>query len=230
MPGGRLIVVSGTGTGIGKTHFCEALLGAMGKAHRLVVGIKPVETGISGCDMSDADRLAAASSFHVKHSAYVFRAPLSPHLAAREECAAPIRLEAIVSMVEMVRIRAEMTVVELAGGLFTPLSDILFNADVLSCLRPDVSLLVAPDRLGALHDVLSTSRAADAVPAVIHGIVLVTPAAPDTSTGRNQLELQRFLPRAQITTVPRRAVRDLVSDPSVVGLAAWTEGALPDLA
>jgi dethiobiotin synthase len=200
--------------------------------NRRVVGVKPVETGtvetgIPGGDLSDSDRLARASSFHVKHSAYTFRAPLSPHLAAREEGAAPVRLDVIVSMVEEMRSKADVTVVELAGGLFTPLSDVLVNADLLSSLEPDMSLLVAPDRLGVLHEVLSTSRAALGVPAVIHGIVLVAPAVPDASTGRNQTELQRFLPETRVMTIPRRTVHGLVNEPSVVRLAAWAAGAMP---
>ncbi|HEV3190403.1 MAG TPA: dethiobiotin synthase, partial [Polyangiaceae bacterium] len=186
----RLAAVSGTGTGIGKTHFCEAILCAMTAAGRVVVGLKPVETGLDEVDLSDADRLARASSFHVKQAGYAFGVPLSPHLAARE-AGEPIRADVIVSMVEKVRPNADVTVVELAGGLFTPLSDTLVNADVLSSLKPDTSLLVAPDRLGVLHDVLSTSRAARTVLAVIHGIVLVTPAVPDASTGRNLSELQQ---------------------------------------
>jgi dethiobiotin synthetase len=127
-------------------------------------------------------------------------------------------------MVEKVRAKADVTVVELAGGLFTPLSNRLVNADILSALQPDTSLLVAPDRLGVLHEVLSTFRAARAVPAPIHGVVLVTPATPDSSTGRNLAELHYFLPSLQIITIPRRAVHELANDPSVRRLAAWIAG------
>jgi dethiobiotin synthetase len=200
---------------------------AMARARRVVIGLKPVETGVAELDLSDADRLARASSFHVKHSAYAFGASLSPHLAAREAGAEPIRADVIVSMVEKVRPKADVTVVELAGGLFTPLSGSLVNADVLCSLQPDTSLLVAPDRLGVLHEVLSTSRAARAVPAAIHGIVLVTPAVPDASTGRNLSELQSFLPSLRIITIPRGAVHELANDPSVVRLAAWIAGEGP---
>ncbi len=227
MVDGRLVVVSGTGTGIGKTHFCEAILCAMAGTRRVVIGLKPVETGVAELDLSDADRLARASSFHVKHSAYKFGAPLSPHLAAREAGGEPIRAEVIVSMVEEVRRKADVTLVELAGGLFTPLSTSLVNADVLSSLQPDTSLLVAPDRLGVLHEVLSTSQAALAVSAAIHGIVLVTPALPDASTGRNQTELQAFFPSLRIITLPRGAVHELANAPSVVRLAAWIAGEGP---
>jgi len=223
MVAGRLVVVSGTGTGIGKTHFCEAILCALAGAGRLVVGLKPVETGLAEVDLSDADRLARASSFHVKQPAYGFGAPLSPHLAARE-AGEPIRADVIVAMVEKVRPNTDVTLVELAGGLFTPLSSTLVNADVLTSLQANTSLLVAPDRLGVLHDVLSTFRAARAAPATLDGIVLVTPAVPDASTGRNLSELRYFLPSLPIITIPRRAVHELANDPSVLRLAAWIAG------
>ena len=81
-----LIVVTGTGTGIGKTHIAEAILRAWAR-HRpgaRLIGLKPIESGVSVGAVTDSGRLAAASTFHVKQSGYALSAPLSPHLAARQ--------------------------------------------------------------------------------------------------------------------------------------------------
>ncbi|MEO6420572.1 MAG: AAA family ATPase, partial [Polyangiaceae bacterium] len=62
---GRVVLVTGTGTGIGKTHVaCQlvALAGGRGTA----CGFKPIETGVTG-EGADVAALRAVSTFHVKH-------------------------------------------------------------------------------------------------------------------------------------------------------------------
>src|SRR6202142_1681773 len=78
---GRMVVIGGTGTSIGKTQFAEAVLYAWRETAR-VVGLKPVESGVVDRSRSDAARLAAASSFHVKQGGYAFGCPPFPPLAA----------------------------------------------------------------------------------------------------------------------------------------------------
>ena len=99
--------------------------------------------------------------------------------------------------------------------------DELVNADVAQLLQPDRMLLVAPDRLGVLHDVLATLRAAAAIPLRIDGIVLVEPAQPDSSTGSNADELQRLQGVPVVLSLGRGTVDDLCRDPQVAGLARW---------
>ena len=83
---------------------------------------------------------------------------MSPHLASREE-ARPIDLDRIRKRADEIASDVEVLFVEGAGGLFTPLSDSITNADLWRSLMPAVVLLVAPDRLGVLHDVYATQRA-----------------------------------------------------------------------
>ena len=210
---GRLVLVTGTGTGIGKTHFAEALLLRWGRSAR-VAGVKPIESGVDGRSLSDAQRLAAASTFHVKQSGHAFSAPLSPHLAARDEGIA-IRLEVVATSIAQARELAEGLVVELPGGLFTPLDDWTFNADLARMLAPDAVLFVAPDRLGVLHDVTAATRAAATVALSIAGIVLVAPESPDPSTGRNAAELGRLIPVPVLALLPRGTPSELADMPDI---------------
>jgi dethiobiotin synthetase len=209
MPG-RLIVVSGTGTAIGKTHLAEALLIAWQRAGLRVVGFKPVESGASGADdpQSDGARLARASSFHVKHMRTVFPEPLSPHLCARLH-GLPITVDPFVSAATAGRTQADAAVLELPGGLFSPLGPALLNADVAAALTPDVLVLVAPDRLGVLHEVVSTVRAASAMSLPIHAAALIEPEHPDASTGLNATELGDLAPGLLVVTLPRAPARQL---------------------
>jgi dethiobiotin synthetase len=208
MSAGRLIVVAGTGTGIGKTHFSEALLIALSEIYPRVAGVKPIETGMGEATVSDASRLERVSSFHVKHFGYVFAEPVSPHLAARESDT-PIRLDVLVRLIQAAQANADVLLVELPGGLFTPLSDTEVNADLVRALVPDITLLVAPDRLGVLHEVLSTHRAAATAAVDLHGIVLMEPERADSSTGLNAGELGRILEVPVVANVSRGRPHDL---------------------
>jgi dethiobiotin synthetase len=214
---GRLVVITGTGTSIGKTQVAEALILAWRtRSAGPVIGLKPIESGVRGRDKTDEARLNEVSSFHVKHSPYRLAAALSPHLAARDE-GITIRLEKIAAFVDRGRQQADL-VVELPGGLFTPLADDLFIADLIVALAPDRVMLVAPDRLGVLHDVVATVRAAATKSAQIDGIVLVVADRRDESTGRNADEITRFAGIPVWAVIPRGSPADLSHLPMVQSL------------
>ncbi|HEY8042259.1 MAG TPA: dethiobiotin synthase [Polyangiaceae bacterium] len=199
---GRLVVVSGTGTGIGKTHFAEALLRALAPGGRRVLGVKPIESGVTDPATSDAGRLDAASSFHVKHFGHALSEPVSPHLAARN-AGIGLVLDPLAAAIADLRPLVDVLLVELPGGLFTPLTERVLNADLAARLAPDLLLLVAPDRLGVLHDTMAACRAAAAIPLRIDGLVLVAPAEPDPSTSTNAAELALFALPPVWATLPR---------------------------
>lgn len=187
---GRLVVVTGVGTEVGKTTLAVSLVRCLAAAGVQVAGYKPVESGLMPGVAGDAAALDGASTFHVKPSPlYAFVAPISPHLAA-ERCGVPIDLPPIVAAVEEARSRVEVVVVELAGGLFTPLGPQDDNAYLLAALRPDEALLVVPDALGALHHARAAAIAAEARGLERLHLVLVAPAKPDASTGTNEAALR----------------------------------------
>lgn len=216
-----LIVVTGTGTGIGKTHFTAALVACWarlleeaGVERPQIAGLKPVESGVVPGAVSDIATLEQASTFHVKRfpAPYMLARPVSPHLAAAAE-GRTIELEVVRAYVAEVRDVTDGVAVELPGGLFSPLAAGLDNAAAAGALHPDALLLVAVDRLGVLHDVGAASRAAAAGGLALTGIVLVAPEVADASTGTNAAELAvvcslpvlASLPRTDVATLSRRA-------------------------
>jgi dethiobiotin synthetase len=214
---GRLVVVAGTGTEIGKTHVSEALLLSLGAQGRRAAGIKPVESGV-GEGVSDAGRLAGASTFHVKHAAVALTEPVSPHRAARL-AGLTLDIPSIADAILPLRADLDVLLAELPGGLFTPLSEHAVNADLAARLHPDTLLLVAPDRLGVLHDVLAVLRASAAMSLAITGIVLVAPPKPDRSTGTNAEELARIIATPVLATLRRAAPSALAADEQVRAIA-----------
>ncbi|GAC1572200.1 MAG: hypothetical protein NVS3B20_24070 [Polyangiales bacterium] len=83
--------------------------------------------------------------------------------------------------------------IETAGGLYSPLDDDgSTNGDLLRALLPRTSLLVAPNRLGVLHDVGAVRRAA-ALDGLRLDAVLLSSCSlwVDGSTAHNENELRR---------------------------------------
>lgn len=214
-----ILFVTGTGTGIGKTHLSEALLLRAGR-ERSVLGYKPIESGcLPGDATSDHARLAAASSFHVKHlPEYCFGAPVSPHLAAKLE-GRPIDLNATAARVHGIAREVEILLVELAGGLYSPLDGRFTNADFLRLVQSQEpatrTLLVAPDRLGVLHDLGATLRAAASEGVIVHGIALSMPATIDPSTGTNGREMNALTAVPVLGTVERAPPSELANAAAV---------------
>ncbi len=218
---GRLLLVCGTGTGIGKTHFSTALLRRAARDYN-AAGFKPIESGCGPWDpASDHAQLAAASTFHVKHApAYCLAAPVSPHLAARQE-GKGIELPRIVERTTRISEQHDVLLVELAGGLFSPLSESALNVDLVRELQhagpKTATILVAPNRLGVLHDIGATSRAAAASNITLDGIVLNASAESDLSSQSNPGEIPIFSSVPLLGTIARRPV-ELLEDCAEINL------------
>ena len=211
------VVVLGCGTGVGKTRLSVALLRALAARGLPALGLKPIESGIerelgtaAPPVASDAAALARAGSAQTQlpHPLYALRDPISPHLAARD-AGLEIELGAVATWVTEAEGQAEprlepgatavtplvasdralWTVVETAGGVFSPLAPGLANFDLARMLEPATWVLVAADALGVLHDVSATTKAMRAGGREPDHLVLSGAREPDASTGRNAAEL-----------------------------------------
>jgi len=199
------VIVIGTGTEIGKTHVTECLLvharsrGVRSRAY------KPIATGVAElCE--DTERHAKACDAPYAHPTFAYRRPVSPHLAAREE-GRPIDLDVIRKRADEMASDVDLLLVEGAGGLFTPLGDSITNIDLVRSLMPAIVLLVAPDRLGVLHDVHATKRASQGRDVgLLHAVVLSAPSTPDESSNSNAQELERLGLGPVAGTFPRASV------------------------
>ena len=199
------VVVLGCGTGVGKTRVSVALLRALSARGLPALGLKPIESGVSRAESdltppvgSDAAQLSAAGTFQtpLPHPLYALREPISPHLAARrsgvdlsigQSAAWVANAEALASRV--LPRSAVFTVVESAGGVFSPLGPNISNFDLARALDPAIWVLVAADALGVLHDVSSTLKAMRSCGRAPNHLVLSAAREPDASTGSNAPEL-----------------------------------------
>lgn len=192
-------LVLGTGTEIGKTYVTCLLAEAWNQANGTTLAVKPVESGVRGV-AEDAARLSQVATMG-DVPCCALPEPISPHLAARK-VGVSIELEDLVEFVQVAEGRLEgfaqpLSIVETAGGVFSPLSDTTTNFDLARALDPAVWVLVCPNALGVLHDVQAALRA------MVHRLpdllVFSESRAPDASTLSNVQEcLGVVLPQVRL--------------------------------
>lgn len=156
--------VTGTDTGVGKTHASVALLYRLRAAGLRAVGMKPVASGCERTDEGwrneDALRLRAASAPTPAYdilNPYALPSPTAPSLAAAE-VGVRIDLAHLVASYRRLAAQADAVVVEGVGGWAAPLDRGLEQADLVRTLRLPVVLVVGL-RLGCLSHARLTARA-----------------------------------------------------------------------
>lgn len=156
--------ITGTDTGVGKTHVALALIRALVRDGRRVAAMKPVAAGAThepeGLRNDDALQLAAAANVIAPYEAvnpYCLVSPVSPHIGAEEEGIVidPARIRA---EFEKLAAQADCVVVEGAGGWLAPISATQTMEAVAKALDLPVVLVVGL-RLGCLSHALLTAQA-----------------------------------------------------------------------
>jgi dethiobiotin synthetase len=148
----------------------------------------------------DARASREPAAFHVKRPLYGFADPVSPHLAALRS---GVRFDFGAIRRWVGEHSQTLTFIETAGGLFSPLGHATTNVDLVQALLPAVVLLVAPDRLGVLHDVAATVGLASARRRPIDAVLLSAPEQADASTGTNAEALTTLEIALPLAVFPR---------------------------
>ncbi len=186
----RTIVITGTGTGVGKTVL-TAMLAARLHARGLgVAALKPICSG--GRD--DARLLHRALRGTVplhEINPWHFRRPLAPLLAARQE-RQTVTLREIAAHVRGVARRFEIVLVEGAGGLLSPLGEGFSTRELIGALGAE-ALVVGRNELGAVNHVRLTLEALPPLIANHARVVLVQPRHASAASRGNAALLQEFI-------------------------------------
>jgi len=144
----RTVLVTGSDTGVGKTHATAALARLLAATGARVAVVKPVETGQPA--ERDAERARRLSSEAVKAETWhSFPDALAPSTAAAR-AGGSIVFDDIVA-----RLRAkadcDWLLVEGAGGVATPIDGKRDWADLAASIEADAVIVVVADRLGAIN-------------------------------------------------------------------------------
>lgn len=156
--------VTGTDTGVGKTHVaCKLIADYVAQGYQ-VIGMKPVAAGCELVDgiwvNEDILKLEAASNVQAPReltNPYSFKEPIAPHIAA-EMAAVKIEIAVIKSAFEELKKLADIVIVEGAGGFLVPLNDKQTMADLVAALDIPIILVVGM-KLGCINHSLLTLEA-----------------------------------------------------------------------
>lgn len=193
----RGLFITGTDTGVGKTHIACEIVRELNAAGHFVGAFKPACSGAmidrAGCPhWDDIERLADALGHDVPVDQLCpqrFLAPLAPPIAARQE-GRTVDLDAIQRGLESWRAECEIVVVEGAGGLLCPLTDDLTMADLAAQLGFPL-LIVSRLGLGTINHTLLTVEVARQRGLSVAGILFnePTPTTADVSAATNADEV-----------------------------------------
>ncbi len=196
------LFVTGTDTGVGKTHVAACIARSLAVGGVRVGVYKPAASGCARVDgeltSHDAVMLWKAAGCPGDLAAVCpqrFAAPLAPPLAARAE-GREIDATLLRTGLQYWLDRADLVLVEGAGGLMSPLTDTEFVADLADDFGFPL-LVVAANALGVINQTLQTliTAATFRDGLEIAGVVLNHPRPPspdDASIATNRAELQRL--------------------------------------
>ncbi len=153
--------IAGTDTDCGKTQITLALLAYFQRQNLTTLGLKPIAAGINQYHKNDdAEQLNQASSIILDYKTtnpYLFNEPISPHIAAANE-GKNINLNDLKDWLKPLKEKANMVLVEGAGGWYAPISDENTMADIVIQNQLPVILVVGL-KLGCLNHALLTVEA-----------------------------------------------------------------------
>jgi dethiobiotin synthetase len=211
------IFITGTDTGVGKTHASVSLVKALVK-HGLRVGVmKPIASGSDrtpeGLRNSDAMALAEASNVQVPYATlnpYCFEPAISPHIAA-EEAGICADLTLIRTNFDKIRSQADFTVVEGAGGWFAPISKTASMSDLPKALDIPVVLVVGV-RLGCLNHARLSKEAIEASGLELAGWVANSIDPALERAAENLATLERILGSTPLALFPFASANQPATD------------------
>lgn len=187
------LLVTGTGTGVGKTTVAAAVAALAGARGERVVVVKPAQTGEPDVGGGDIAEVLRRSPTAVGVELVRYPDPLSPAAAARRSGRPALTRAGCLGAVQRAGADAELVLVEGAGGLLVHYDDDGFTmADVAVELGLRV-LLVTTAGLGTLNATALTLEAMERRGLGLHGLVIgAWPAAPDLAARSNVDDLARL--------------------------------------
>jgi dethiobiotin synthetase len=195
----RIWFITGSDTGVGKTVLTCLLARWLRHRGFRVAALKPLCSGGRG----DARQLFAALDATLPLDAinpWHFRAPLAPLLAARRE-KRRVRAAEVIAHIRQVARRFDITLVEGAGGLLSPMGEGFDSRDLIIALRAR-ALIVCPNRLGAVNQARLVWEALPKTLARTAHVVLVEPRRASDASQTNPALLMEFLGTERIHVIP----------------------------
>jgi dethiobiotin synthetase len=201
-----VLVVTGTGTGVGKTVVTAAVAALAAARGSRVAVVKPAQTGVGADepgDLADVRRLAGVTDLHELAR---YPDPLSPAAAARQSGLDPLDLGSAAVLIRELADERDLVLVEGAGGLLVRYDEEGATvADLAHELAADVLVVVDP-WLGTLNHTALTLEAMAHRGLALAGVVIgAWPAEPDLACRSNVRDLETLAARPLAGALPAGA-------------------------
>ncbi|MER5434988.1 dethiobiotin synthase [Streptomyces sp. NPDC002588] len=185
-----ILVITGTGTEIGKTVTTAAVAACALAAGRTVAVLKAAQTGVRPGEPGDAEEVARLAGTVTTAECARYPDPLAPATAARRAGLAPVRPYDVVEAARKLAAEHDLVLVEGAGGLLVRFDEAGGTlADAAQALRAPV-LVVASAGLGTLNTTELTARELRSRGVELLGVVIGGwPDSPDLAMRCNVTDL-----------------------------------------
>ncbi|MGK5695609.1 dethiobiotin synthase [Streptomyces sp. URMC 128] len=198
-----VLVITGTGTEVGKTVVTAAVAATALASGRSVAVLKAAQTGVRPDEPGDAAEVARLAGAVTTAELARYPEPLAPATAARRAGRAPVHPQEVAEAAAKLATEHDLVLVEGAGGLlvrFDPAGGTL--ADAARLLSAPV-LVVASAGLGTLNTTELTARELRSRGLDPTGIVIGSwPAAPDLAARCNLADLPDVAGAPLLGSVP----------------------------
>lgn len=195
----RIIFVSGTDTGVGKTIVTASLVWYLRNTGMRTLGMKPFCSGTRD-DVKLLQEVQQNELTEAEVNPFYFPEAVAPLVAARTH-GQKITLAEAVRPIRAVQKKCDFLIIEGSGGLLVPLGEDFLVADLIGALKCDV-VVVARNRLGTInHTLLTVERAKNLWPISIK-VVLMDCGDRDDSTKTNLEILRELLAPIRVVEYP----------------------------
>lgn len=221
---GRILLVTGTGTGVGKTIVSAAISCLAQKSGKSVAVVKPGQTGVQGDDVGDIDDVKRLAGVCDAHEFIRYPDPISPAAAARVSGMPTIVMRDAAEQVKQLAETHDLVLIEGAGGLlveYNPERETVADLARLTGAEVVVSVLA---ELGTLNQTALTIEALQHRGLPLAGVVIGRwPKRPGMVEMNNIVDLETITGRPLSGAIRERAAH--LSKPEF--LAAADSGLAP---
>lgn len=203
----RVLVVTGTGTDVGKTVVTAALAALARLRGERVAVVKPVQTGVREGEPGDLDEVRRLSGVGDLHECARFADPLAPATAARRAGVTPPTLSHLAERIQELADR-DLVLVEGAGGLLVRFDEAGATIADLALLVGAPAVVVTRAALGTLNNTALTCEALRVREVHCSGVVIgAWPQNPDLAARSNLADLPRYAGAPLLGRLPEGAGR-----------------------
>lgn len=195
----KIIYVTGTDTGVGKTVLTALLLQYLREKGVNALAVKPFCSG-SREDVKILKALQDNVLTNDEINPYYFKAAVAPMVAARMR-RQNISLHSVLRKIKAVQKRCALLLIEGAGGLLAPLGEGFTNRDIIANTA-DLVLIAGHNRLGTINHTTLTVESMQGKGIQRIKVVLMDGEVEDGTTETNCEILGETVPGVEIFRFP----------------------------